>query len=147
MNSQTSGHAHHVLPLKTYLGVAAALLVLTVVTVVVAQIELGAWNIAVALAIAAIKASLVAFFFMHLYYDNKFYFIVFTIGILFLALFIGFTMIDTERRGDLYEEVARPINNKAAIYRKADTTATGHGSEAADSAAATDTTAASEPEH
>jgi hypothetical protein len=73
---------------------------------------------------------------MHLYYDNKFYFIVLTIGILFLAIFIGFTMIDTERRGDLYQEVAHPINNKAAMYDSLSQTAAPHGHGVADSAAA-----------
>jgi cytochrome c oxidase subunit 4 len=147
MNSRTSGHAHHITPLKTYLGVGAALLFLTLVTTIVAQIQLGSWNVVVALAIAAIKASLVAFFFMHLYYDNKLYFIVFTIGILFLAIFIGFTMLDTEERGDLYEEVAHPINAKAAMYDSLSQTAAPHGHEAADSTAAPVDSAAAESEH
>ena len=128
MSSRTSEHAVHITPLRVYLGIGAALLVLTAVTIWVSLIDLGAWNIVVALTIAAIKATLVAFFFMHLFYDNKLYFIVFTIGILFLAIFIGFTMIDTMRRGDLYEEVAKPIRNQAAMYDSlSDTTAAAHG--------------------
>jgi cytochrome c oxidase subunit 4 len=90
--------------------------VLTGTTVWVSQIDLGAWNIVVALAIASIKAMLVAFFFMHLYYDHKFYFITFAIAVVFLVVFIGFTFIDTLRRGDLYEEVASPITEQAIIY-------------------------------
>ena len=65
----------HITPTKTYLIVAFALLILTAITVWVSFIDLGASNIAVALVIASIKALLVAFFFMHLYYDNKIYFI------------------------------------------------------------------------
>ncbi|HWL51844.1 MAG TPA: cytochrome C oxidase subunit IV family protein [Chthoniobacteraceae bacterium] len=57
-------HAH----VKLYLGVGAALLLGTVVTVIVTQIHFGseAMNIAVGLLVAAIKASLVILFFMHM---------------------------------------------------------------------------------
>jgi cytochrome c oxidase subunit 4 len=104
--------------MQLYLGVGAALLVLTVVTVVVAQIPLGGWNLVVALAIASIKALLVASFFMHLYYDHKLYFIMFGIGVLILAVFIVLTMFDTLERGAVYDIKARPINPKAAMYDK-----------------------------
>jgi len=110
-------HAHKVLPLRVYLMVGAALLVLTAVTIWASLQDYGEWNIVVALTIASVKALLVAFFFMHLFYDNKFYFFVFILGVLFLVIFIGFTMIDTLRRGDLYREVASPIIEKAIIYR------------------------------
>ena len=144
MSSQSSQHAVHITPLRVYLGIGAALLVLTAVTIWAAQIDLGAWNIVVAMAIASVKALLVALFFMHLLYDHKFYFIVFTIGVLFLALFIGFTMIDTLRRGDLYEQVDKPIKEQAIIYDAlSDTTATAHGDvETADSLSAPEDSAA-----
>jgi cytochrome c oxidase subunit 4 len=144
MSSQTSEHAVHIIPLRVYLGIGATLLMLTAVTVWVSTIHLGPWNIVVALAIAAVKATLVAFFFMHLFYDNKLYFLVFTVGILFLALFIGLTMIDTMRRGDLYEELGKPIRSQAAMYDSlSDSTAHGeHGTESltapADSSAVPD---------
>ena len=104
--------------MQLYLGVGAALLVLTVVTVVVSQIPLGGWNLVVALAIASIKALLVASFFMHLYYDHKLYFIMFGIGVLILSIFIVLTMFDTLERGAVYDIKARPINPKAAMYDK-----------------------------
>lgn len=116
MSARPSEHVPHITPLRVYLGIGAALLMLTGLTVWVSTIPLGEWNVVVALAIAAIKASLVAFFFMHLYYDNKLYFLIFAAGILFLALFIGFTMIDTMRRGDIDTEVAMPIQDRAAMY-------------------------------
>jgi len=134
MSSPTAEHSVHITPLRVYLGIGAALLVLTAITIAVSQVHLGPWNIVVALAIAAVKATLVAFFFMHLFYDNKFYFLVLTIGILFLAIFIGFTMIDTMRRGDLYQEIATPIKDRAAMYDlPADTAAGAHGAPHADS--------------
>lgn len=55
-----------------YYVVFGALMVLTAVTVLVSTVHLGGMgNVAVALVIAALKASLVALFFMHLKYDGK----------------------------------------------------------------------------
>ncbi len=107
---------HQIIPLSIYLSVFAALLVLTAVTVAVAQIDLGPWNLVVALAIASLKVALVAFIFMHLYYDNKLYFIIFAGALAFLAIFIILTMFDTMRRDDLYGERGRPIREQAAMY-------------------------------
>lgn len=136
MKSQT--HTHEAMPLKIYLLVGAALLILTAVTIWAAMQDFGEWNIIVALAIATVKALLVVFFFMHLYYDNKFYFFIFMMGLLFLSLFIGLSMIDTQRRGDLYHEVGGTIVPDAVIYRS-DTDSLG--------AAAADTSAAAKTDH
>lgn len=114
-----SKHAHHILPLQTYLGVGSALLILTAVTVWVAQYDLGSINLLVAMTIAAIKSSLVALFFMHLKYDNKLYAVIFLTALLFLAAFIVFTMFDTMDRGIIDSEKAGPINQKAVIYEQA----------------------------
>lgn len=92
---------YHITPLKTYLIVGLALFFLTIVTVAVSYIDLGPLNLVVALSIASIKAILVALFFMHLWWDNKLYFLIFTIAILFLAVFIIFTLFDVMTRGDL----------------------------------------------
>ena len=116
MSSDTSHSTPHVLPLKVYLSVGGALLVLTLVTITVAQIQLGAWNMVVALTIASIKVLLVAFFFMHLYYDYKLYFIAFAVGLLIFTVFIVLTMFDTLNRGEIYEIKAEHINPKAVIY-------------------------------
>ncbi|HWO56868.1 MAG TPA: cytochrome C oxidase subunit IV family protein [bacterium] len=136
MSAPSTARHSHTIPLRVYLTVAALLLVMTAVTIAVSFVHLGALNIVVALAIAGFKALLVAFFFMHLYYDNKFYFMVFAIALLFLVIFIGFTMIDTTRRADLYPEVGRPIQVPASIYNRPADSAAAHP---ADSAA--DTTA------
>ncbi len=106
---------HHILPLRIYLSVAAALLVFTAITVIVSQYQFGEYNLLIAMIIAAIKATLVALFFMHLKYDNKIYATVFVGSLLFLAVFIIFTMFDTLRRDDIYDEVAHPIRD-AIIY-------------------------------
>lgn len=114
---------HHILPLKVYLGVGGTLLVLTAVTVWVAQFHFGSFNIIVAMGIAAIKASLVAFFFMHLFYDNKLYFAVFAGSLVFLAIFIVLTMYDTERRAEVDQIKAHPIESQALIYQTTPDTA------------------------
>ena len=57
----------HVVPVWLLAAVFAALMVLTGLTVAVAQVDLGNLNLYLALGIAALKASLVVLFFMHLY--------------------------------------------------------------------------------
>ncbi len=108
----------HITPISHYLGVASALFVLTILTVTVSHIDLGPWNLVVAMMIAGLKATLVALFFMHLLYDNKFYLVAFGSAIIFVTIFISLIMFDTMRRGDIYEEVARPIIEESAMYEE-----------------------------
>jgi cytochrome c oxidase subunit 4 len=107
----------HITPIKTYLAVAAALMVLTVITVAVSFVDLGPYNVTVALVIASIKALLVAFFFMHLFYDSKVYLIIFSMALLFLTIFLTLTMFDTTTRGAIDKDKAAPINKEATIYQ------------------------------
>lgn len=110
---------HHILPVRTYLTIAGALFVLTLITVGVSYIHLGGWNAIVALAIAGTKATLVALFFMHLKYDKKINLIILLLGVLFVTIFIALTMFDTLRRADIYLETAGPIKANAKIYQTA----------------------------
>jgi caa(3)-type oxidase subunit IV len=80
-------------------GVFAALLVLTVVTVAISRVDLGPANMLVAMLVATVKASLVCGFFMQLKYDEKLNSIVFTFGLIFVALFFLFTTLDVFSRG------------------------------------------------
>jgi cytochrome c oxidase subunit 4 len=116
MSDEPSHRGAHILPLRTYLSVGAALLILTAITVSVSFIHLGPFNLVVALTIATIKAILVALFFMHLLYDNKLYLLIFVFALLILGIFIILTLFDTLRRGDIYLEVARPIQEQSVIY-------------------------------
>ena len=88
-------HHFHVLSLPLLCGVLAILLFLTFVTVAVTWVDLGALNIWVALAIAVVKAVFVALYFMHLRWDSVFNAFVFTTALIFLALFIGVTLMDS----------------------------------------------------
>jgi cytochrome c oxidase subunit 4 len=96
--SRSTAHpaaAAHVLPPSVLLGTAAALLGLTVLTVAVSRLDLGAFNVVVALAVAAFKAGLVALFFMHLKYEGRFKAVVFLAALFFAVLFVGFVVFDT----------------------------------------------------
>jgi cytochrome c oxidase subunit 4 len=88
VNSNHSAAAHSV-PVRGYLSVFAALLVLTVVTVAVASLDLSeSATVAVAVTIATLKAALVAMFFMHLKGEKPMVFWSLGLtGILFAALF------------------------------------------------------------
>ena len=118
MNDKSHTTKPHVIPLKVYLAVAAVLMVLTAVTVGVSFIHLGGWNAIVAVGIASIKALLVAFIFMHLWYDKKIYLVIFSVALLFLTVFIALTMFDTLRRGDIYTITDQPIEKDAVIYKE-----------------------------
>ncbi len=85
----------HALPPGVLLGTAAALFALTAVTVTLSRLDLGAWNVVAALGIAALKASLVALFFMHLKYQGRFKAVVFAASVLFAVLLVGFVVFDT----------------------------------------------------
>ena len=92
-------HVPHVLPLSTYLKTWGALLVLTAITVGASYVNFGSANLWIALLIASVKAATVALVFMHLYYDNKFHAVILGFSIIFLTIFIVFTMFDTQTRG------------------------------------------------
>lgn len=100
-------HGHglgHVASKRVLFGTWGTLMVLTVVTVAASRIHLGsaAINLAVAMLIATIKASLVCIFFMHLKYDKRFHAIVFLSAVLLASLFVTFTLMDS---GQYQEDV------------------------------------------
>ena len=107
----------HILPLKIYFAVAVLLIILTGITVGASFINFGPFNVTIALAIASVKALLVAFFFMHLFYDNKIYLIIFSIALIFLTIFLTLTMFDTTTRGAIYNEKEGLIKKEAPIYQ------------------------------
>ena len=91
----------HPMPVAKLLGVFFALVFLTILTVAVSDmaefLHLGRFEIWVSLGIATIKAALVIFFFMHLLYDKPFNKMIFFSAFLFVALFIGITLMDTSQ--------------------------------------------------
>ena len=96
-----SGHSHTVsfsASSKQYAGVLATLLVLTAITVGASRIDFGEGNVVIAMVIATIKGTIVALFFMHLRHDKPVNAIAFTSSLFFLALFLGFCLIDAKSR-------------------------------------------------
>lgn len=96
-HSEGHGSAHvHITPPLLLLGVYGALVMLTVLTVGVTLVELGDFNVWVALGIAVLKAGLVAFFFMHLKWDSPFNGIILVVSFFFVAYFIGVAVLDSK---------------------------------------------------
>ena len=90
--------SEHVVPIKTYLAVFVALILLTALTTGVAYIDLGPFNTVAALAIAVTKMLLVVLFFMHVKYSSGVTKIVIVAGIFWLAILITLTMADEMTR-------------------------------------------------
>jgi cytochrome c oxidase subunit IV len=84
----------HQLPIRVYLIIFGALMVLTGVTVWVAFHDFGAWNNVIALGIAATKAALVILYFMHVKYSSRFTGLIVGAAFFWLAILIVFTMGD-----------------------------------------------------
>ena len=63
--------SQHVLPIRTYFNIFGLLLGLLVLTVVAAEIDLGRFNLTVAMAIAVTKALLILLYFMHVKFSSK----------------------------------------------------------------------------
>ena len=91
--------AEQIIPPKTYVLVFTVLLVLTYTTYIVAFVDLGPWNVVVAMAIAIGKALLVALFFMHLRYSPKLTWIVTGGGLFWLGILLALTASDYLTRG------------------------------------------------
>jgi cytochrome c oxidase subunit 4 len=89
----------HIVPLKTYYAIFAALLGGTALTVWVSFLDLGPMNTVVAITIAVVKALLVALYFMHVKYSSRLTWVFAAAGFVWLALMIGLTIADFDTRG------------------------------------------------
>lgn len=99
-HTQTHGHDdHHEIGPKTLFIVWLGLTVLTVVTVYIATVDFGrALNIIVAMAIASVKASIVAYYFMHLKFEDKLTWVYALYPMFLLFLLIATTIMETFTR-------------------------------------------------
>ena len=84
----------HVAPLSMYLAVFGALVVGTIVTVLVAYVDLGFFNTAVALGIAVTKATLVVLYFMHVRWASRLTWLVIAASVFWLILMFSIGMTD-----------------------------------------------------
>ena len=85
------------------LAVFFALVLLTIITVAQASFNFGSFDVAIVMIIATIKAGLVMAFFMHLAFDKPFNVIVFLGSFVFVALFVIFTLSDSQMTADAME--------------------------------------------
>jgi len=95
LNSQENNHVLSYTKLALVLGI---LLVLTGVTVAVSYIDLGFFNVPVALGIACTKVIFVLLFFMHLKYEGLIINLSFIGTVSFLLIMIGFIFWDVAFR-------------------------------------------------
>ena len=96
MSSDSHGHGiGHVVPVKTLLGVLIALLILTGLTYWTGRMDFHGWDLKIAMVIATIKASLVCLIFMHLKWDKPLNAILFFIALMFVGIFLAYTVTDT----------------------------------------------------
>jgi cytochrome c oxidase subunit 4 len=85
---------HEITPVKTYVTVFIVLLILTATTAAVAYIDLGPFNIYVALTIGIIKAVLVILFFMHVKQSSKLMQVTVGAGFFWLGIMLALTLSD-----------------------------------------------------
>jgi cytochrome c oxidase subunit 4 len=85
---------HSIPSVRTYVTVWAILTIMTFVTFYVAQIELGAWNIVIALLIAFFKMMLVVLFFMNVKAESPLTKLYAGAGFFWMVLLLGQTMLD-----------------------------------------------------
>lgn len=99
-DSNTHEQVGHVVSFWILLVVWITLMVLTYVTVAATTINLGDFNLMLAMGIATVKASLVLLFFMHLAYDRPFNAVIIICSLCFVMLFVTLALVDTEHYQD-----------------------------------------------
>jgi cytochrome c oxidase subunit IV len=103
----------HIPKVKALVLVWAVLIVLTGTTSAVSYVELGRWNVVVALLIAVTKASLVVWIFMGVRYTTTLTRLFVVAGLVWLSIMILITFSDYNSRSWTYQ--AQPwSHNKSA---------------------------------
>ncbi len=90
--------SEEIVPVRTYVGVFVALLVLLGLTVAAAQIEHGTLNLVVGLSIACAKAGLIVLYFMHVRHSPTVIRLVAFAGVMWFTILMLFTMVDVMTR-------------------------------------------------
>lgn len=87
-------HDEKELSYRPYVNVWLTLLILTVVTILAADVEFGDYNLFVAMIIASVKSTYVFAYFMHLKQESKEFKLMLAINFVTFAIFIGVIFID-----------------------------------------------------
>ncbi len=92
--------SEHIVPVRIYLAIFAALLVGTALTVFAAFIDFPwQFNTIVALTIAVAKATLVVLYFMHVRYSSRLVWVIVAAALFWMAILFAFTFSDYLTRG------------------------------------------------
>ena len=111
-----SEHKEHIVSPKIYLTILIFLLIGTVVTVYAAKIDLGPWNIVLALTIAVSKMTLVILFFMHGKYSARRTKLVIASGFFWLAIMLVLTLADyTTRHAEPSRSQLAPVRELPSL--------------------------------
>jgi len=112
----TTAAAHHtpVPKVSTLVAVFLTLIVFTVITTLISYIDLGEWNIVVALLIAVTKACFVAWIFMGVRYTTSLTKLFVVAGLVWLSILITLTYSDYTSRNWIYQP--KPWSHTKAPY-------------------------------
>lgn len=89
----------HTVSAKTYAFTWLSLLGLTLLTTLLAYIDLGWFSTFLAVGLAVLKASLIAAFFMHVLFDSKIVKVILAGGIVWFLILMSLTLGDYLTRG------------------------------------------------
>jgi cytochrome c oxidase subunit 4 len=84
----------HIAPVRLYFVIFGALMVFTLLTVWVSYVDLGYFNLTVALIIAITKAMLVVLYFMHVRWSERLIQVTAASGFVFLLILFSITLSD-----------------------------------------------------
>lgn len=85
--------------IKTYTFTWLSLLVLTLITTLIGFVDLGVFTMIIAVAIATLKAAIIAAIFMHALLEAKLVKVVIAGGVLWFLILVTLTMSDYVTRG------------------------------------------------
>ena len=107
---------HFIIPAKYYFLTFISLIFLTIITVLTAKfLDLGPFNIVLALILATTKALLVLAFFMGLRWDNGFNIAIVISSVFFVILFLVITVLDLGTRGSLIKIEEEKVNTVTPV--------------------------------
>src|SRR5687767_16000009 len=113
--------SEHIVPIKVYVSIFAALMVGTALTVWAGMQDFpGSLNVIIALTIAVTKATLVVLYFMHVRYSSRLIWVVFASALFWLALLFALTLSDYWTRDwfnsqlDTISNPSRQLNHRTS---------------------------------
>jgi cytochrome c oxidase subunit 4 len=110
--------SEHIVSRTVYFAIFGALLLGTILTVVMAKVDLGAnLNTIVALTIAVVKATLVVLYFMHVRYSSRLTWVIVASGIFWLAILFVLTLSDYGSRKYDIRTITPSVQGETQTHR------------------------------